>query len=66
MVTLGMLWLPILVATVLVFIASSVIWMALPYTSRTLGSSRMRGPPSSRWPRRIWRPERIGSPGRTT
>ena len=31
MVTLGMLWLPILVATVLVFIASSVIWMALPY-----------------------------------
>jgi len=31
MVTLGMLWLPILVATVLVFVASSVIWMALPY-----------------------------------
>jgi hypothetical protein len=31
MVTIGMLWLPILVATVLVFIASSVIWMALPY-----------------------------------
>lgn len=31
MVTLGMLWLPILVATVLVFLASSVIWMALPY-----------------------------------
>jgi hypothetical protein len=31
MVTLSMLWLPILVATVLVFVASSVIWMALPY-----------------------------------
>ncbi len=31
MVTLGMLWLPILVATVLVFVASSAIWMALPY-----------------------------------
>ena len=31
MVTLSMLWLPILVATVLVYIASSVIWMALPY-----------------------------------
>ena len=31
MVTLGMLWLPILVATVLVYVASSVIWMALPY-----------------------------------
>ncbi|MCG6921434.1 MAG: hypothetical protein LJF15_10215 [Acidobacteria bacterium] len=33
MVTIGMLWLPILVATVLVFIASSVVWMALPYHS---------------------------------
>ena len=33
MVTIGRLWLPILVATVLVFIASSVVWMALPYHS---------------------------------
>jgi hypothetical protein len=31
MVTLSMLWLPILVATVLVFVASSIIWMMLPY-----------------------------------
>ena len=31
MVTIAALWLPILVATVLVFVASSVIWMALPY-----------------------------------
>jgi hypothetical protein len=31
MVPLSMLWMPILVATVLVFVASSVIWMALPY-----------------------------------
>ena len=31
MVTLGMLWLPILVATVLVFVASCVVWMALPH-----------------------------------
>ena len=31
MVTLGMLWLPILVATVLVFIASNIIWMVLPH-----------------------------------
>jgi hypothetical protein len=31
MVAIAALWLPILVATVLVFVASSVIWMALPY-----------------------------------
>jgi hypothetical protein len=31
MVTLGMLWLPILVATVLVFVASNIVWMALPH-----------------------------------
>jgi hypothetical protein len=31
MVTLGMLWLPILIATVLVFVASSIVWMALPH-----------------------------------
>lgn len=31
MVTLGMLWLPILVATVLVFVASCIVWMALPH-----------------------------------
>ena len=31
MVALSLLWLPILVATVLVFIASSVLWMALPF-----------------------------------
>ncbi len=31
MVTISMLWLPILVSTVLVFVASSIIWMALPH-----------------------------------
>lgn len=31
MVALTMLWLPILVATVLVFLASSILWMALPF-----------------------------------
>ena len=31
MVTLDMLWLPILVATVLVFAASNVVWMVLPH-----------------------------------
>lgn len=31
MVTLAMLWLPILVATVLVFAASNLVWMVLPH-----------------------------------
>lgn len=31
MVALSLLWLPILVATVFVFIASAIIWMALPF-----------------------------------
>jgi hypothetical protein len=31
MVTLGALWLPILVSTILVFFASSLVWMALPH-----------------------------------
>jgi hypothetical protein len=31
MVTLDALWLPILVSTVLVFFASSLVWMALPH-----------------------------------
>ena len=31
MVTLAMLWLPILVATVLVFVASNLVWMVLPH-----------------------------------
>lgn len=31
MVTLDALWLPILVSTVLVFVASSLIWMVLPH-----------------------------------
>ncbi len=31
MVTLDMLWLPILVATVLVFAASNLVWMVLPH-----------------------------------
>lgn len=31
MVSLGALWIPILFATVLVFVASSVVWMVLPY-----------------------------------
>lgn len=31
MVTLDALWLPILVATVLVFVASSLVWMVLPH-----------------------------------
>src|SRR5947209_20425459 len=31
MVTLGMLWLPILVSAVIVFIASNVLWMVLPF-----------------------------------
>src|ERR1700741_3737321 len=31
MVALSLLWLPILVATVFVFIASSILWMALPF-----------------------------------
>lgn len=30
-VTLSMLWLPILVSAVLVFIASNILWMALPF-----------------------------------
>ena len=34
MVTLTALWLPILVAAVLVFVASSVIHMALPWHSK--------------------------------
>ena len=31
MVPLSMLWLPILVASVVVFIASAILWMALPF-----------------------------------
>ena len=31
MVTLGMLWLPIVVSAVAVFLASFVVWMVLPY-----------------------------------
>lgn len=31
MVSLGALWLPILAATVLVFVASSLVWMVLPH-----------------------------------
>ena len=31
MVTIGALWLPILLSAVFVFIASSVIWMILPH-----------------------------------
>ena len=31
MVTLDMLWLPIVVATVLVFVASNIVWMVLPH-----------------------------------
>lgn len=31
MVTLSMLWLPILISAVLVFIASNILWMALPF-----------------------------------
>ncbi len=31
MVTIGSLWLPILVSSVLVFIASAIVWMALPH-----------------------------------
>ena len=31
MVTLGMLWLPIVVAAVLVFVASNIVWMVLPH-----------------------------------
>ncbi len=31
MVTLGMLWLPILVSAVIVFIASNILWMVLPF-----------------------------------
>jgi hypothetical protein len=31
MVTLGVLWLPILLSTVLVFVASSLVWMVLPH-----------------------------------
>ncbi len=31
MVTLGMLWLPIVLSAVLVFVASSLVWMVLPH-----------------------------------
>jgi len=31
MVTIGMLWIPILIATVLVFVASNIVWMVLPH-----------------------------------
>lgn len=31
MVTLGALWLPVLLSAALVFVASSVVWMALPH-----------------------------------
>ena len=31
MVTLPMLWLPILLSTVIVFIAANILWMALPF-----------------------------------
>jgi hypothetical protein len=31
MVTLGTLWLPIVLSAVLVFVASSIVWMALPH-----------------------------------
>lgn len=34
MVALSMLWLPILVATVLVFITSSILWMVFPFWHR--------------------------------
>lgn len=34
MVTLPMLWLPILLSAILVFIASNILWMALPFWHR--------------------------------
>lgn len=34
MVTLSMLWLPILLSAVFVFIASNILWMALPFWHR--------------------------------
>jgi hypothetical protein len=34
MVTLSMLWLPILLSAVIVFLASNVLWMALPFWHR--------------------------------
>ncbi len=34
MVTLSMLWLPILLSAVIVFVASNVLWMALPFWHR--------------------------------
>ena len=34
MVTLPMLWLPILLSTVFVFIAANILWMALPFWHR--------------------------------
>ena len=35
MVALSMLWIPILVATVVVFIASSILWMVFPFWHRS-------------------------------
>lgn len=37
MVALSSLWLPILVSAVIVFIASNVLWMALPFWHRDYG-----------------------------
>ncbi len=37
MVTLGSLWLPILVSAVLVYIASSIVWMFLPHHKKDWG-----------------------------
>ena len=34
MVTLSMLWLPILLSAVFIFIASNILWMALPFWHR--------------------------------
>ena len=35
MLSLSLLWLPILVSAVFVFIASNILWMALPFWHRS-------------------------------
>ena len=45
MVTLSMLWLPILLSTVFVFIAANILWMALPFWhARDYGKITNDGP----------------------
>src|ERR1044071_2245 len=65
-VHLGELWLPIVVSAVLVFIASNILWMALPFwhsrdykttgnDDAYVGAARSLQPGMYMWPKMDWK-----------